>query len=130
MAAVGSVEKPGCAAVIDCPVIVEEEEHLVLDDRAADGSAKIIEVQHGNLLPGAELVRGGVQRIVLEELISSAVELVSAALRDLVVDHVAHAVLRREGCSADLYFRSRLKDRDVGVLAHRQCGGCTILQNV
>src|SRR5580658_4634859 len=116
--------------MIDRSVVVKIEECLLLQNRAADGPAEIVEVKNRNLVRRAEIVRRSIQRIVLEKLIRGAMKLVRTALRDLVVDDVAHAILRRECCGAYLYLRSGLEDRDVGVLAHRQRRRGAILQHI
>src|ERR1035441_1033236 len=105
--------EPGaCSAVIDGSVVIEVEERLVLQDRAADGAAEVVEVKDRNLFTGAELIRRGIERIVLEKLIGGTVKLVAAALGDLVVDDVADAVLRRKSGGAHFDFCRGLKDGD------------------
>src|ERR1035437_7515329 len=83
--------------VVDGVIDAEEEEHLVLDYRAADVEAKIVEVLRrleGNAVKDK---RRGIQRGVLEVVVRHAVELIGAALADLVINHAAASVLRGEG---------------------------------
>ncbi len=77
-------------------IVVEEEEELVPDDRAADRTAKLVEVDDrlGRIRAEGVIVR--VQSCVLEILVCRTVEAIGAALADLVVENAAHAVLRIE----------------------------------
>ena len=99
-----------CGVVIDL-VIIEVEERLVLQDRAADRTAEIIEPDtvFRDRATG-EVIRFRVIRVILVVLIRRAVEAISAALTDLVEEDAANPVLRGERRSADLDFLHDFED--------------------
>src|SRR5690348_11260615 len=108
--------------MIDDLVIVEEEEHLVLPDRTANGGPKIVVVERSKRRRFAisVVVRLSIKGVVLYVVVGGAVKMIGASLADLVDDHAANAVLRRERRQRNLQLVHGLKNRGVGVLAMRQ----------
>jgi hypothetical protein len=96
----GHCLEAGAVAVVINPVVAEEEECLLPElrnwNRPADGAAIVVIPKQRNCLLGSEAEWRRVQRVVVKVLVGSAVELVGAALGDLIDDHSAHAVLRGE----------------------------------
>src|SRR6266852_3226297 len=100
-------------------LIVEVEEQLVLQDRSADRTAKVVET----LLPlGASPVEvvSRIHCVVLEVVVEGAVKLIGSALADDVEDIAAAAVLGRGGRSNHVHFGHALALTLVNVGAMRQ----------
>ena len=107
------------------PLVVGEEEGLVLPDRRPQGGAELVAGQ-GRLRGGLVEVVARVQRVVAEELVAGAVEGVRARARDRVDDASRRAaVLRRvvarqhrellDGVDAQVH-AARAPGRAVGVV--------------
>jgi hypothetical protein len=74
-------------------VVVEVEEHLVLPDWTANREAEVVIADARHRTLRAEGIVCGIQRIVLEELIGCTVEVVGAALADLIESRSTNSVL-------------------------------------
>src|SRR3984957_8550698 len=118
------------AAIVRNFVTDKEEEELVLDDGAAQGTTPLVIPQAGFCLAGRTKIRPGVQNVVLPILVRGTVKAVAAALADLVEDRAANAVLRGERRSCDLDFRNALEDGVVNVAADGQYDGRAIGEEV
>src|SRR6185437_16875766 len=86
-------------AVIDDLFDVEEKEQLVLFDRPANRSAKLV-ISLVRNRRREELSR--IEEVVLQELVGRPMPLVRAAFRDLVENRRAGSILGRERRRVDL----------------------------
>src|ERR1017187_10001984 len=110
----------------------EEEEDPILDHRAADVAAEVVET-YGTPNPGdaIEPKRSGIQIGVLEIVVCHTVKRVCSALADLVVDNTAGPVLRRKYRIVHLDFGDGVEDRSVNdVIAHGRVGRHAVHQRV
>src|SRR5215471_13229948 len=103
-------------------VIVEIEEHLVLQNRTADRSTEVVVAQEWNWLKPrgfrkTEFVGVCRKGVILNEIVSRPMELIGTALGDLVKDDSADPVLRREGRRIDLQFGNVLEGGWISILA-------------
>ena len=71
------------------PVVVAEEEHLVLDDGAAGGYAELVAPQRGDRLARGQKEVAGVELVVAQKFPRRAVKLVGAGLGDDIDDRAA-----------------------------------------
>src|ERR1051326_7401293 len=121
-------------AMVHDLVIVEIEEHFVLQNRAANSAAEIAVTQERNWskvsfgVTEPERVRG--KGIVLNVVVSCSVKSVGPALGDLIEDDPANAILSREGGSIDLQFAHILKHCRIRILAVRKGGRSSVGNDV
>ncbi len=120
--------------MIDNLVIVEEEEHLLFQNRTADGPPEVVVAKKwkrpklGTWSP--KFIGPRIECVVLPVIVPRSVELVGTPLGDLVDDHSADPVLRRERRQGDLKFVHSFKDGGVGILTMRKRSRCAVGQNV
>src|SRR6266849_2484076 len=100
-------------------LVVEIEEHLVLQYRPPNRTAKVVETL---LRLGASAVEvvSRIHCVVLEVIVEGAMKLIGPALADYVEDIAAAAVLRRGGRSNHVHFGHALALALVNVGAMRQ----------